>query len=93
MDMKKYIAHVRSGMSEFRKDTGANLMALGTELTGFLVVVGLVLLPVGYAAISGVNKTAVGITVGSTQDTILTSVLTIVLAVIVMALISRVGQK
>ncbi len=74
-------------------DEKANLMALGTELTGFLVVVGLVLLPVGYASISGVNKTAVGIVAGSTQDTILTSVLTISLAVIIMAMIAMVGKK
>jgi hypothetical protein len=74
-----------------RNESG--LMELAQELTGFLVMVGLVMLPIGYAAISGLNKTALGITVGSTQDTILTSILTITLAVVVMALIGKVKAK
>lgn len=78
---------------KFVRSEKASLMTLGTEITGFLVVVGLVMMPVGYAAISGLNKTAVGITTGSTQDTILTSILTISLAVVVMALISKVAGK
>jgi hypothetical protein len=75
------------------KDTNANLMDLGVEMTGFLVVIGLVMMPIGYTAISSLNKTTLGITAGSTQDTVLTSILTISLAVIVMALISKVGGK
>jgi len=78
---------------KFMKNTDASLMSLGTEITGFLVVVGLVMMPVGYAAISGLNKTAIGITEGSTQDSILTSVLTISLAVVVMGLISKVSSS
>lgn len=73
-------------------DEKANLMAIGTELTGFLVLIGLVALPVGYASLASINKTAIGITVGSQQDTILTAIGTIFLAVLVMAMIAMLAK-
>ena len=85
--------NVKHGIKSLMDDEKANLMAVATELTGFMVMVGLVMLPVGYATIAGLNKTAVGIVAGSTQDTILTSVLTISLAVVVMAMIGVLGKK
>ena len=78
---------------KFIKDEKAELMQKANELTKFMVLVGLVMIPIGYTAISGVNKTAAGIVTGSTQDTILTSILTVSLAVIVMALISMFGKS
>lgn len=85
--------HMFEKIEKFMENTEASLMNKATELTGFLVVVGLVMVPVGYSAIANINKTAVGITVGSTQDTVLTSILTISLAVIVMGLISAFSKK
>lgn len=78
---------------KFIKDEKAELMQKANELTKFMVLVGLVMIPIGYTAISSVNKTAAGIVTGSTQDTILTSILTVSLAVVVMALIGMFGKK
>ena len=62
-------------------------------LTVIMIMVALVTLPIGYKILNTVNKTALGITAGSTEDTIVSSLGTIVLAVLAMAFVGLLDMK
>ena len=78
----------------FRNDNGyQDIVNKLHGLTVILVMVALVTLPIGFRIIASINKTALGITTGSTEDTIVSSLGTIALAVIAMAFVGLIGSK
>jgi len=75
------------------KNERAALDDIAVSLTVFFILVGLVLVPIGVKSILGVNKTDVGITTGSTTETIYDNIVPIAFVVLIMAIIYMVKRQ
>jgi hypothetical protein len=79
---------------ELIKDTSGtrDLSSLGIEFTIFLLVIALVLVPIGVKTYLNTNKTDVGITSGSTLETIFDNIVPIMFVVLILAVIYMVKR-
>ncbi len=70
----------------------AALDDIAVSLTVFFILVGLVFVPIGVKSVLTVNKTDVGITSGSTTETIYDNIVPISFVVLIMAIIYMVKK-
>jgi predicted secreted protein len=71
----------------------SDLAGIAISITIFLVVVGYILAPVGLVSIAGVNRTAAGVTSGTTNGNMWDAFVPIILAVLVISVVYFLKSK
>lgn len=75
------------GMDKFLKNENGDLAATAISITVFLIVVAYILAPVGLTAMNSTNRTAAGVSSGTTGGNIWDAIVPVVLATLIIAVV------